>query len=85
MGRTRRWSVLLLYIARQRGYRIAEVPINWTDQPGSKVRPWRDGTVMLRELLAIRKRNAQGLYQPRCRPTPNASEPALASIEPTHF
>ena len=75
----------LLYIARQRGYRIAEVPINWTDQPGSKVRPWRDGTVMLRELLAIRKRNAQGLYQPRCRPTPNASEPALASIEPTHF
>jgi dolichyl-phosphate beta-glucosyltransferase len=75
----------LLYIARRRGYRIAEVPINWTDQPGSKVRPWRDGTVMLRELLAIRKRDAQGLYQPRCRPTPSASEPALASIEPTHF
>ena len=62
----------LLYIARQRGYRIAEVPVNWTDQPGSKVRPWRDGFVMLREFLAIRKREAQGQYLPRLRPAPSA-------------
>lgn len=75
----------LLYVARQRGYRLAEVPINWTDQPGSKVRPWRDGLVMLQELLAIRKRDAQGLYEPRLRPAPSAVEPALASVEPTHF
>ncbi len=75
----------LLYIARQRGYRIAELPVNWIDQPGSKVRPWRDGLVMLRELLAIRKRDTQGLYMPRCRPALNSAEPALASIEPTHF
>jgi len=74
----------LLHIARQRRYRIAEVPINWTDQPGSKVRPWRDGVLMLRELLAIRKRDAQGLYQPRCRPVPGGVEPALATAEPTH-
>lgn len=75
----------LLYIARQRGYRITEVPVNWTDQPGSKVRPWRDGAVMLRELLAIRKREAEGLYRPRCRLAPNTIEPALASVEPSHF
>lgn len=75
----------LLYIARQRRYRIAEVPINWTDQPGSKVRPWRDGSLMLRELLAIRKREAQGLYRPRCRPTSNGVEPALTTVEPSHF
>ncbi len=74
----------LLHIARQRNYRIAEVPINWTDQPGSKVRPWRDGIIMLQELLAIRKREAQGLYVPRCRPAHNAVEPDLAAIEPTH-
>lgn len=74
----------LLHIARQRNYRIAEVPINWTDQPGSKVRPWRDGAIMLRELLAIRRREAQGRYQPRCRPTPSGVEPDLAAIEPTH-
>ena len=75
----------LLYIARQRNYRIAEVPINWTDQPGSKVRPWRDGWIMLRELLAIRKRAAQGLYLPRCRTAPSAVEPALTTIKPTPF
>lgn len=74
----------LLHIARQRRYRIAEVPINWTDQPESKVRPWRDGLLMLRELLAIRKRAAQGLYHPRCRPTSGGVEPALATVEPTH-
>ena len=75
----------LLYISRQRGYRIAEVPVNWCDQPGSKVRPWRDGFAMLRELIAIREREAQGLYMPRCRTAPGAMEPALASIEPSHF
>lgn len=74
----------LLHIAHRRNYRIAEVPINWADQPGSKVRPWRDGSVMLRELLAIRRREAQGLYQPRCRLTPGGVEPDLAAIEPTH-
>lgn len=74
----------LLYIARQRGYRIAEVPVNWTDQPGSKVRPGRDGFVMLRELLAIRKREAQGQYRLRSRPAPTSVERALTS-EPSHF
>lgn len=72
----------LLYVARQRGYRLAEVPINWIDQPGSKVRPWRDGFVMLQELQAIRKRDSQGLYVRRGRPAPNGIEPALASTNP---
>ena len=30
----------LLYLATRRGYRIAEVPVNWSDPPGSKVRPF---------------------------------------------
>jgi len=74
----------LLYIARRRGYRIAEVPINWTDQPGSKVRLWRDGFVMLRELLAVRKREAKGHYRPRSEPASLRVEPAFNS-EPFHF
>lgn len=53
----------LLYVAQRRGYRIAEVPINWTDQPGSKVRVLRDGVHMLRELLAVRRNDARGLYR----------------------
>jgi dolichyl-phosphate beta-glucosyltransferase len=52
----------LLYVAQQRDYRIAEVPINWTDQPGSKVRVFRDGLAMAREMLAVRRNNERGLY-----------------------
>jgi dolichyl-phosphate beta-glucosyltransferase len=57
----------LLYVAQRRGYRIAEVPINWTDQPGSKVRVLRDGLAMVREMLAVRRNYAQGLYAARQR------------------
>jgi dolichyl-phosphate beta-glucosyltransferase len=52
----------LLFVAQLRGYRIVEVPINWTDQPGSKVRVFRDGLAMMREMLAVRRNNAGGLY-----------------------
>ncbi|MEP6887888.1 MAG: dolichyl-phosphate beta-glucosyltransferase [Nitrospirales bacterium] len=55
----------LLYVARRRGYRIAEVAINWTDQPGSKVRVFRDGIRMFRELLAVHRHNARGFYRRR--------------------
>lgn len=55
----------LLYVAQRRGYRIEEVPINWTDQPGSKVRPLRDGLVMLRELMTIRRNAEKGVYSDR--------------------
>jgi len=62
----------LLYVAQQRGYRIAEVPINWTDQPGSKVRVLRDGLAMMREMLAVRRNNAGGIYTAQ-RLTPDAA------------
>ena len=55
----------LLHIAQRRGYRIAEVPINWADQPGSKVRVFQDGLRMLGELLKIRRNSARGLYDIR--------------------
>ena len=52
----------LLYVAQQRGYRIAEIPVNWSDQPGSKVRVFRDGLAMLRELAVIRRNSRKGYY-----------------------
>ena len=52
----------LLYIAQRRGYKIAEVPINWADQPGSKVRVMRDGLRMFSELLAVRRNDKAGRY-----------------------
>jgi dolichyl-phosphate beta-glucosyltransferase len=53
----------LLYLAQRRGYRIAEVPVNWADQPGSKVRVIRDGLVMLRDLTVIRRNHVRGRYR----------------------
>jgi len=52
----------LLYIAQRRGYRIAEVPVNWADQPGSKVRMLRDGVGMVRELVTIHRHAEKGFY-----------------------
>ncbi|MGH7231589.1 MAG: dolichyl-phosphate beta-glucosyltransferase, partial [Nitrospiraceae bacterium] len=52
----------ILYIAQRRGYRIDEVPINWNDQPGSKVHVFRDGFHMLCELLAVRHYYRHGYY-----------------------
>jgi len=48
--------VELLLLAQRRGYRVAEVAVNWADQPGSKVGVLRDGPRMLREALAARRR-----------------------------
>jgi dolichyl-phosphate beta-glucosyltransferase len=52
----------LLYVAQQRGYRIVEIPVNWSDQPGSKVRVLRDGLAMLYELAVIRRNGTKGTY-----------------------
>ncbi|MFN2252086.1 MAG: dolichyl-phosphate beta-glucosyltransferase [Anaerolineae bacterium] len=52
----------VLYIARKRGYRIAEVPIEWHYNGESRVRPVHDTLAMLRELVAIRRNDRHGLY-----------------------
>lgn len=48
------FDVELLLLAQQRGYTIAEVAINWADQPGSKVGVLTDGPRMLWEILSAR-------------------------------
>lgn len=48
------FDVELLLLAQRRGYRIAEVAVNWVDQPGSKVRVLTDGPRMLWQILATR-------------------------------
>jgi dolichyl-phosphate beta-glucosyltransferase len=52
------FDVELLLRAERAGYRIAEVPVNWADQPGSKVGVLKDGPRMLAEILAARLRVA---------------------------
>jgi dolichyl-phosphate beta-glucosyltransferase len=50
------FDVEVVLRAERRGYRIAEVPVNWTDQPGSKVGVLRDGPRMLAQIIAARTR-----------------------------
>ncbi|WP_455378141.1 dolichyl-phosphate beta-glucosyltransferase [Petrachloros mirabilis] len=57
------FDIELLCIALQRGYRIAEVPVNWSDRPGSKFHLLKDGLATLRELAVIRLNNRRGLYR----------------------
>lgn len=58
------WSfdVEVLYIARQHGLRLIEVPINWYYQEDSRVRPLHDTINMVRELIKIRRNGRAGLY-----------------------
>jgi len=54
------FDVELLMLAQRRGYRIAEVAVNWTDQSGSKVRLLTDGPRMLWQILRVRLFLARG-------------------------
>jgi dolichyl-phosphate beta-glucosyltransferase len=51
-----------LVIARRRGLRIREVPIEWHYRQASHLRMMRDGVGMFRELLRIRARAHRRAY-----------------------
>jgi len=70
----------VLYLARKRGYRIAEVPVNWSDQPGSKVSVIKDGMAMLHDLLVVRLNARRGLYDPPAH-TPGYAEKLRQTVE----
>jgi dolichyl-phosphate beta-glucosyltransferase len=59
------FDVEALYIARKRGYKIVEVPIDWYYRAESRVQPLLDPLRMLRDILVIRRNWRAGLYQPR--------------------
>jgi len=46
--------VEILALARENGYRVAEVPIRWFNDSASKVHPLRDSLKMLIDLVIIR-------------------------------
>ena len=57
------FDVEVLFIARQRGYRIVEVPIPWYFNSDSQIRMLRDSWRMVRDLLLIRLNSLQGKYR----------------------
>ena len=56
------FDVEVLLMALRGGYRVAEVPVNWVHQPGSRVSLVRDSLRMLRDLFVIRGRVLRGDY-----------------------
>ena len=48
------YDVEILALAIKKGYRVAEVPIQWLNDPASKVNPIRDSLKMLVDLVKIR-------------------------------
>lgn len=57
------FDVEVLFIARQRGYHIVEVPIPWYYNPESKVRLLRDSWHMIQDLISIRRNAHRGIYR----------------------
>jgi dolichyl-phosphate beta-glucosyltransferase len=58
------FDVETLFIARRRGYRIREVPINWYFDPDSRMRLVGDTLHILREIYEIRRNWHKGVYDP---------------------
>lgn len=56
------FDVEVLLMAERRGYRVDEVPVNWTHQPGSKINVVTDGLRMASDLFRIRAYALRGLY-----------------------
>jgi dolichyl-phosphate beta-glucosyltransferase len=56
------FDVEVLFIARMRGYPIAEVPIPWYFNADSRVRIFKDSMRMGLDILHIRRNGARGIY-----------------------
>lgn len=52
----------LLVIAKRLGYEIQEVPVNWYDTPGTRLRPIRSALRTLADLLKIKYNVVRGRY-----------------------
>lgn len=51
------YDVELLWLARRRGHRVAEVGVVWVDSPDSRVDPIRSSLSMLRDVILMRLRH----------------------------
>ena len=71
--RIERWGFdpEILFLAVRLGLKVEEVPVEWADDPRTKVRPVRDGLRIFSELLRIRWYGLTGKY--------SGPEPSLAA------
>ncbi|MBI2662481.1 glycosyltransferase family 2 protein [Candidatus Woesearchaeota archaeon] len=57
------FDVEMLYLAKNYGYKVAEVPVTWVDQKGSTVHFLKDSWRMLHDLFKIRVNTILGKYK----------------------
>jgi dolichyl-phosphate beta-glucosyltransferase len=57
------FDVEVLYLARQSGYRIEEVPVRWQYGAESKVNPLRDSARMMMDVIKVRWMVIKGEYE----------------------
>ena len=53
------FDVEILYMAARKGLKVIEVPIDWHHQESSKVRPYVDSLMMLRDTMLVRLRDVK--------------------------
>jgi glycosyltransferase involved in cell wall biosynthesis len=60
-----RWAfdAEIVAIARARGIRVREIPVAWTNDPGTRVRMARDAVVSFLDLLRIARARLSGRYR----------------------
>jgi len=51
------------FVAKLRGHKVVELPVTWTDDPDSRVRPLRDSVRSLRGVIGILLRFIKGSYR----------------------
>ena len=56
------FDIELLYLAKKKGFRIAEVPVEWHYQETRNVNPFKDSLETLADLLRIKLNSALGKY-----------------------
>ncbi len=72
--RIERWGFdpELLFLAGQLGLKVEEVPVEWADDPRTKIRPLRDGLRIFSEMLRIRWYSLTGKYAGEAPAAPQA-------------
>ncbi|MEK7526140.1 MAG: dolichyl-phosphate beta-glucosyltransferase [Patescibacteria group bacterium] len=57
------FDVEMLYIARKMGYKIAEVPVDWVYEPGTKKNPFKESWIGFKGMMAVRIKSLLGVYK----------------------
>lgn len=61
-GRVTAFDVELLFLAQKKGYKIAEVPVEWSYEAAKRVNYLRESYLMAREIFRVKLNDWRGVY-----------------------